>query len=61
MPNFLIAALYKFVRLDDIQSLRQPLLDLCESHGVKGTLLLAQEGINGTIAGPEDGLRAVLA
>jgi len=61
MSDFLIAALYKFVRLDDFQALQQPLLDLCEAQGVKGTLLLAQEGINGTIAGPEAGLRSVLA
>lgn len=60
MP-YLTAALYKFVDLPDFADLRQPLLACCEAHGVKGTLLLAPEGINGTIAGPEAGVRAVLA
>jgi UPF0176 protein len=61
MPDFLTAALYQFVELPDFAELQAPLLAQCEAHGVKGTLLLAAEGINGTIAGPEDGVRAVLA
>jgi UPF0176 protein len=61
MAEFLVAALYKFVHLPDFRELRAPLLEHCEAHGVKGTLLLAEEGINGTIAGPEAGIRAVLA
>ncbi|MBT9553828.1 MAG: rhodanese-related sulfurtransferase [Hydrogenophaga sp.] len=61
MPRFLTAALYKFVDLPDFAALRDPLLAVCEAHQVKGTLLLAREGINGTIAGPEAGVRAVLA
>ena len=60
MANFLIAALYKFVELADYESLQAPLLACCEANEVKGTLLLAQEGINGTIAGPQDGVSAVL-
>ena len=60
MPLFLTAALYKFVDLPDCAALQAPLLAACESHDVKGTLLLAAEGINGTIAGPEAGVRAVL-
>ncbi|MDO9400974.1 MAG: rhodanese-related sulfurtransferase [Polaromonas sp.] len=60
MP-FLTAALYKFVALPDYRDLQAPLLAHCEASGVKGTLLLAEEGINGTIAGPEAGVRAVLA
>jgi UPF0176 protein len=59
--RFLTAALYKFVALPDYQALREPLLACCEKNQVKGTLLLAQEGINGTIAGPQAGVRAVLA
>ncbi|WP_341904368.1 rhodanese-related sulfurtransferase [Polaromonas sp. YR568] len=58
---FLTAALYQFVELPDFADLRAPLLACCEAKGVKGTLLLAAEGINGTIAGPETGVRAVLA
>ena len=61
MPAFLTAALYQFVDLPDFADLREPLLACCEAHQVKGTLLLAREGINGTIAGPEAGVLAVLA
>jgi UPF0176 protein len=60
-PRFLTAALYRFVDLPDFADWREPLLACCEAHGVKGTLLLAREGINGTIAGPEAGVLAVLA
>jgi UPF0176 protein len=58
---FLTAALYKFVALPDYTELREPLLAVCEENHIKGTLLLAAEGINGTISGPEAGIRAVLA
>ncbi|RYX95782.1 MAG: rhodanese-related sulfurtransferase [Comamonadaceae bacterium] len=61
MPAFLTAALYKFVELPDYKDLQAPLLACCEANAVKGTLLLAEEGINGTIAGPEVGVRAVLS
>lgn len=43
--------MYKFVMLDDCNTLRESLLELCESLHLKGTILLAEEGINGTIAG----------
>jgi UPF0176 protein len=59
--SFLTAALYKFVELPDYAALQAPLLACCEANGVRGTLLLAAEGINGTIAGPQAGVRAVLA
>lgn len=62
MPQrFLVAALYQFVRLDDYEARREPLLEVCRQNDVMGTLLLAREGINGTIAGPEAGIRAVLS
>ena len=61
MPDFLTAALYKFVELPDFAEIQAPLLACCEAHGVKGTLLLASEGINGTIAGLPEGVHAVLA
>lgn len=61
MASFLVAALYKFVRLEDYRAMREPLRALCEARGIKGTLLLAREGINGTIAGEPDALRTVLA
>ncbi len=55
-----VGALYHFTRFDDPEALRAPLLTACEAAGVKGTLLLAREGINGTIAGPAEGLETVL-
>lgn len=61
MDTVQVAALYKFVRLEDFAELRAPLLAFLEAHGVKGTLLLAPEGINGTLAGTADGLARVLA
>jgi UPF0176 protein len=56
-----VAALYRFARFDDPAALRAPLLAACEAHGIRGTLLLAREGINGTIAGRADAIEAVLA
>ncbi len=57
---FHVAALYQFAPFDDPDKLREALLALCTEQGVKGTLLLAAEGINGTIAGSESGIAAVL-
>lgn len=57
----IVAALYKFVALPDYRELREPLLDVCLNAGVKGTLLLATEGINGTIAGSRLAIDEVLA
>ncbi|MEO1133378.1 MAG: rhodanese-related sulfurtransferase [Cyanobacteria bacterium J06639_1] len=61
MPNLIAATLYKFVELPDCAELRSPLLGVCRDREVKGTLLLAPEGINGTIAGERDRVRAVIA
>jgi len=47
-----VAALYRFTRFADCASMRAPLERICIEEGVRGTLLLAPEGINGTIAGP---------
>lgn len=57
----IVATLYKFVTLTDAAILRSQLLALCQTHGVKGTLLLAHEGLNGTIAGSREGIDTVLA
>ncbi|MEM6645511.1 MAG: rhodanese-related sulfurtransferase [Bacteroidota bacterium] len=57
---YVVAALYKFVRLPDYRDLREPLKAQLRLNDVKGTLLLAEEGINGTIAGPRAGIDAVL-
>ena len=51
----LIAAFYKFVPLPNYRELRQPLLDRCRAAGVGGTILLAPEGINASIAGERHG------
>ena len=59
--NYLVAALYKFVTLDNFDRLQQPMLDVCQKNGVMGTLLLAHEGINGTISGSESGIKSVIS
>lgn len=61
MRRYLTAALYKFVALPNCVALKPALQAVCDAHGVKGTLLLATEGINGTIAGLPAGVQAVLA
>jgi len=60
MKNITVCALYKFVRLENFQDLKSPLLNVMEENNVKGTLLLALEGINGTIAGEENAVNKVL-
>lgn len=50
---FRVTALYRFCRLERFEELRAPLAAFCCEHGIKGTLLLASEGINGTVAGSE--------
>lgn len=57
---YIVAALYHFTRFADPKALREPLLELCKTHGIGGTLLLAHEGVNGTIAGTRAGIDAVL-
>ncbi len=57
---FTVAALYQFTRFDDPPAIQGPLLDACLEVGTKGTLLLAHEGINGTIAGTDNAIAAVL-
>ena len=59
--KIVVAALYKFVTLDDYVQLREPLLQTLLANDVKGTLLLAEEGINGTVSGSREGIDAVLA
>lgn len=55
-----VCAMYKFVTLDNYQKLREPLYNAMNQAHVKGTLLLAREGINGTIAGTREGINSVL-
>jgi UPF0176 protein len=58
---YVVAALYKFVSLPDYVTLRDALYDTMVANNVKGTLLLAEEGINGTICGLRQGVDAVKA
>lgn len=61
MSQYIVCALYKFVTLKNYKSLREPLHQVMLDNHIKGTLLLAEEGINGTISGPREGIDALLA
>lgn len=61
MSEIIVAALYKFTALPDCGELRARLQTLCEQHAIKGTLLLAEEGINGTVAGSRSAMDALRA
>ncbi|QJR82573.1 rhodanese-related sulfurtransferase [Alteromonas pelagimontana] len=61
MAQYIVCAMYKFVALNNYQSMRQPLLKAMEANGIKGTLLLASEGINGTVSGTREGIDSLLA
>lgn len=58
--QYLTAALYKFVSLPNYTDLQAPIHAACETHHIKGTILLASEGINGTIAGLPDDIQQIL-
>ena len=57
--RFVVAALYKFVVIEDCPALQAELKQLCQSHGIMGTLLIATEGLNGTISGTSAAIEAV--
>lgn len=59
-PSVVVAAFYRFVHLPDFRQMRGPLLALCRINRLKGTLLLAEEGINGTLAGTRRGIDTIL-
>lgn len=61
MQEIVVAALYKFASLPDYRELKTPLLQHCLKNGIKGTLLLAAEGINGTVAGTRKGIDSLLS
>ncbi|MGM0421967.1 MAG: rhodanese-related sulfurtransferase [Pseudomonadota bacterium] len=61
MTDITVTALYKFTPLADLDDLRSRIYRACIDHKVKGTILLAHEGINGTIAGPDKGIQSVLS
>ncbi|WP_425351999.1 rhodanese-related sulfurtransferase [Neorhizobium tomejilense] len=58
---WLVAALYHFARFDRYESFREPLQAFCDENGIKGTLLIAREGINGTVAGSDVAISGLLA
>ncbi len=58
--GYKVAALYRFASLPEWRDLREPLAAFCCRRGIKGTLLLAHEGINGTVAGTADAIDALL-
>ena len=60
MQQIVVAALYKFAKLPDFRELQPTVLECCVAHNIKGTLLLALEGINGTVAGSRADIDALL-
>jgi len=62
-PNqrYIIIALYKFSKVDDPKELQQSLKQLCSPLGIKGTLIVAKEGINGTVAGTREAIDSLLS
>ncbi len=58
---FVVTAFYKFVTIADCSAVQRPLLKICQANDLFGTILLAPEGINGTIAGSRTGIEALLA
>ena len=64
MPNkneILVAALYKFVEIDDLLSLQNNLYKICEENNIMGTILIADEGINGTISGKHNEIKETIS
>ncbi|KYC40560.1 hypothetical protein WA1_25915 [Scytonema hofmannii PCC 7110] len=59
--SLVVATLYKFVSLPDFTEKQEPLLSFCQTNDIKGTILLAPEGINGTIAGSRQAIDSVLS
>ena len=58
---FTIAALYHFTPVSDLVKMQERIREKCESFGIKGTLLIAPEGLNGTIAGSQSGIEGILS
>ncbi len=58
--QYTVAAMYLFVRIPDFEAIQPKLLAFCRGQEIKGTLLLAEEGINGTVAGTREGIDALL-
>ncbi|MDN3652206.1 rhodanese-related sulfurtransferase [Thalassotalea ponticola] len=61
MSKYVVCALYKFVTLENYQQIKPELLQTMQDNNIVGTLLLAKEGINGTVAGSRGGIDALLS
>lgn len=61
MNQVVVSALYKFVTLNHYQTLKSPLLHFMKNQGIRGTILLAKEGINGTVSGSQNAIDALYA
>lgn len=61
MQKVVVAAFYKFAKYPDFQEHQKEILDFCKSKGICGSILLANEGINGTVAGSRSGIDALIA
>ena len=61
MSEFVVAAFYKFAKLPDFKQLQAPFLEFCLSVNINGTILLAEEGVNGTVAGSRDSIDSLMA
>ncbi len=59
MGKIVVSALYQFVRLEEYRQLKTPLLQLMNNQAIRGTLILAREGINGTVAGSPAAIQAL--
>lgn len=60
MNNYIFASFYKFLELEDLDNLKIKLLTLCNNQKIKGTILIAHEGINANIVGQQDNLDLVI-
>ena len=58
MNTYLTSTFYHFVELNDYKNLQAPIQRFCNEKMIKGTILLANEGINGTLSGDEEVIRA---
>ena len=59
--EILVAALYKFVEINDLLSLQDNLYNICEENNIMGTILIADEGINGTISGKHNEIKETIS
>lgn len=60
MSLYRVVAFYKFVEIENIHDLQSDLISFCDKHSILGTILLAEEGINGTVAGTDSAINALV-